>query len=203
MARGGTPQWQKSQHTTSYSGTSAKTVNYKNLKMHVNTSALDKLKGDLLNLGLSHVRYGIVDPVTYPSGDPNGRGGLYVAEVWKRLEFGYSFVTPTGGRAVIPPRPIFAVHTITTGRKAFKDASIKIATDLFSGRYTRDVTLNKLGVTMQTSLRFTLETYKGFVPLVLPKGSPRSPYDFYDDTGYLKDQISSRVLPIPLDGGKE
>lgn len=200
MARGGTPQWQKEKHTTGYVGTSARTTNYKNLKMHINTSGLDKIKSDLVNLSLNHIRYGVVDAVTYPTGDPNGRAGMYVAEIWKRLEFGYTFITPTGGRAVIPPRPIFAVHTTTTGRKAFKDASTKIATNLFNGIYVRDVTLSKLGLLMQTSLKMTLESYKGFVPLVLPKGSTRSPYDFYDDTGYLKEQISFRVMPTPLDG---
>jgi hypothetical protein len=202
MPAKGTPQWQKSNHTSGYLGSTAKTTNYKNLKMHTNMDGLNKLKSDLINLSLNHIRYGIVDQVTYPTGDPNGRAGMMVAEIWKRLEFGFAFVTPTGGRAVIPPRPIFAVHLNTTGAADFKKFSHKVAVELFSGRYARDTALNKLGLLMQSSLKSTIETYKGFAPLVLPAKSPRSPYDFYDDTGYLKEQISFRVMPTSLQGGE-
>lgn len=203
MARGGTPQWQKAKHTTTYGGGSAKTINYKNLKMHINTAVLDKIKSDLVNLSLNHLRYGIVDPVTYPAGDPNGRAGMYVAEIWKRLEYGHVNITPTGGRAVIPPRPMFAVHLNTNGRKAFEGYAKDMVTDLFNGRHARDASWVKLGIRMQNSLRFTLKTYKGFVPLVLPKNSPRSNTDFFNDTGFLMSKVSYRILPLGIDAGSK
>lgn len=201
MPRGGTPEWQKGKHTTTYGGRSAKTTTYKNLKMHLNTSVMDKLRGDLVNLALQHVRYGIVDPVTYQASDPNGRAGIYVAEIWKRLEYGHTYITPTGGRAVIPPRPMFAVHLNTNGKEAFKKHSTDIVTQLFSGRYARDASFVRLGIQMQNSLKFTLKTYKGFAPLKLPKSSPRSNTDFYNDTGFLMSKVSYRIIPTGIDLG--
>lgn len=199
MARGGTPEWKKGKHTTTYGTKAASTTNYKNLKMHTNTVVLEKLKSDLTNLALNHVRYGIVDQVTYPAGDPNGRAGMYVAEIWKRLEYGHVMVTPTGGRAVIPPRPMFAVHLQTKGKEVFKKTATEFAIELFSGAYIRDTSLVKLGVRMQNALKFTLLNYKGFVPLQLPKNSPRSNTDFYNDTGFLIKNVSYRVMPSGID----
>lgn len=201
MARGGTPQWQKNKHTTSYGTSSAKTTNYKNLKMHLNTTALEKIKGDLVNAALNHIRYGIVDSVTYPTGDPNGRAGMYVAEIWKKLEYGQAFMAGSTAR-IIPPRPIFAVHLKSNGKKDFQDVAREVIGSIFTGSYAREASWMKIGLRMQNSLKFTVETYKGFRPLSLPKGSPRSPYDFYDDTGYLKSQISYRLMPSGLDAGE-
>lgn len=198
MARGGLPEWQKSKHKTSYGARKAYTVRHKNLTMHVNTEKLEALKGELVNLSLQHVRYGIVDDDRYPTSDPRGRGGIYVATIWKRLEFGS--VDEINGKArVIPPRPTFALHVNSGGKATAKLVMTDILQDVFRGHSVRDRAFVKLGLAMQSRLKFDVMTQKGFVPLKIPSWSDRSPTDFYDDTGHLVRSISYRIMPIGMD----
>lgn len=195
-------EWKKGKYQTSYSRGNARTTRYKNTTIHRNSSGMAKIESQLKHLELNHIRYGIVDSVTYPTGDPNGRAGVYVAEIWKRLEYGHATITSKGA-VIIPPRPLFKVHLQTNGATDFKKVAKEVLREVFRGGDIRDSAWAKIGLRMKLSLRFTLETYKGFKPLVLPKNSPRSPTDFYDDTGFLKNQISYRVMPLglPLGGG--
>lgn len=197
MPRAGLPQWQKSKHTTTYGTSTAKTTQYKNLKMHINMDALNKIKGDLVNLAMSHIRYGIVDDVRYPMVDPNRRGGVYVAEIWRRLEFGHVYPTTQGKPIVIPPRPIFAIHQLEDGRVNFEKFAKEVTADIFAGRYAGQASWTKFGLLMQNSLKKKVMTYKSFKPLSHVK-KPRTVLDFYMDTGYLLSQISYRYMPIPL-----
>jgi len=198
MARGGLPEWQKAKHKTSYGARKAYTVRQKNLTMHVNTEKLEALKGELVNLSLQHVRYGIVDDDRYPTSDPRGRGGIYVATIWKRLEFGS--VDEINGKArVIPPRPTFALHVNSGGKATAKIVMTDILQDVFRGHSVRDRAFVKLGLAMQSRLKFDVMTQKGFVPLKIPSWSDRSPTDFYDDTGHLVRSISYRIMPIGMD----
>lgn len=198
MARGGLPEWQKSKNKTTYGTKKAYTVRHKNLTMHVNTEGLNALKGELVNLALQHVRYGIVDDNRYPTNDPRGRGGMYVATIWKRLEFGS--VDEINGKArVIPPRPTFALHVNSGGIATAKVVMIDILQDVFRGQTVRDKAWVKLGLAMQSRLKFDVMTQKGFVPLKIPSWSDRSPTDFYNDTGHLVRSISYRIMPIGID----
>ncbi|QVG63959.1 putative tail completion protein [Acinetobacter phage Mithridates] len=201
MARGGLPEWQKARYRTTYAGKKAYTVRHKNLTMHVNTEKLEALKGELVNLSLQHVRYGIVDDNRYPTSDPRGRGGMYVATIWKRLEFGS--VDEINGKArVIPPRPTFTQHVHTGGKGTAKLVMMDIMHDVFTGKSVRDKAWVKLGLAMQSRLKFDVMTQKGFVPLKLPSWSDRSSTDFYNDTGHLIRSISYRIMPIGLDFSK-
>lgn len=198
MARGGLPEWQKSKHRTTYGTKKAYTVKHKNLTMHVNTEGLNALKGELVNLALQHVRYGIVDDNKYPTNDPRGRGGMYVATIWKRLEFGS--VDEINGKArVIPPRPTFALHVNSGGKATAKVVMIDILQDVFRGQTVRDKAWVKLGLAMQSRLKFDVMNQKGFAPLKIPSWSDRSPTDFYNDTGHLVRSISYRIMPIGID----
>jgi len=68
---------------------------------------LDKLKADLQYLNTMHIEYGIVNNDKYPADDPRGRGGMSVAEVLKRNEYGLSTTTSNGKTINLPPRPLF------------------------------------------------------------------------------------------------
>lgn len=200
MPSGGTPQWQKSQHTRRYGTQKATTTTYKNLKMHINTEALNTIKASLVNLANSHIRYGIVDDVKYPMGDLSMRGGMYVAEIWKRLEYGYAYPSGNGGVTVIPPRPIFSVHLMTDAKADFKKFALETTKDIFNNRYQGENNWIKFGLAMQRSLVKTVKTYKAFKPLVI-RGAERhvrSPLDFYNKTGFLISNISYRYMPTSL-----
>jgi hypothetical protein len=68
---------------------------------------LDKLKLDMKYLNTMHIEYGVVNNDKYPADDPRGRGGMSVAEVLKRNEYGLSTTTAAGKTINLPPRPLF------------------------------------------------------------------------------------------------
>ena len=77
------------------------------LTWDIDSSGLQQLKKNIKSLNSNHIEYGVLNKEKYPAGDPNGRAGMYVAEVAKDNEYGFTFTNENGKERQSPPRPFF------------------------------------------------------------------------------------------------
>lgn len=108
-----------------------------NLTFTEDYTLLDKLTSELKYLNTMHIEYGIVNNDKYPSDDPRGRAGHFVAEVMKRHEYGLN--TAGLGKTVdLPPRPLFA-QSLVKGKIEGSTYLTWIALQWGHGAFSRDM----------------------------------------------------------------
>lgn len=83
-----------------------------NLTFTEDYTVWDKIKADFKYLHTMHIEYGIVNNDKYPAGDPRGRDGTPVAEIFRRNELGLN----TDNGVNLPPRPAFKQSTQGVGK---------------------------------------------------------------------------------------
>jgi len=99
---------------------------------------LDDIIKDLKYLNTMHIQYGIVKGEKYPSGDPRGRAGMYVAEIMKRNEYGLDTTTEDGRTINLPPRPLFR-QSLTKGKIEGSTYFQYLADSVFNRTFKQDM----------------------------------------------------------------
>lgn len=84
---------------------------------------LKQLKKNIDSLNKNHIEWGILNKEKYPEDDPKERSGVYVAEIVKETEFGFSFINEEGHMATSPPRPFFSQSIYGKANKIAKIGS--------------------------------------------------------------------------------
>lgn len=177
--------------------------------VELNLDVLHEIRANLFNLGMSSMRWGIVDPIVYPKSDKNDRAGTPVASVLWGLEEGSLRDNPKGGHPIFTsPRPIFSTYVWLYGGPIIKDWATKTVKSCFNLTYKRDLPLIILGAELTATTKEAFETAETLFPdfaslspwtyINKQNAEDRHPRSFFKDSGFMIQSINYSVVLKPV-----
>ena len=148
---------------------------------------LDALWKRLQDLNQKEIEYGFVNEAVYPSDDPRGRGGQYVADIAWMNENG--FTLPNGTYS--PPRPFFT-QSLAKAKWFVRQSAPAVFMNAFQGKQEKNMVA--MGEWLVESVQETIgeQNFEPNAALTLEQKSPET--RILHDTSFMFDNITAKIV---------